>query len=277
VIQNIDMAKNTKGKQGRMTLPKKGVTTLSKKKSSEFIIPADDSALVHNTKDKRVTTCVELFDDDSSDVSDPPTSKVASVPAGSSTDTRLKKLPTRVNLSKKRISEFITPTDESTLLDNRKYKKVTKRDDIFDDDSSDVSDPPTSKLASVPVEKRTEPRVKKLSTAVAKPPPVEVFESSEPNLFILEHGVVTKKPKIQLSVALQLMKQESMLELQNKVSLQNNTIKTLQNTIRENLANQEQAKNFSDWEHEITKIVGEIFHKSKFAHKHISKHVILIT
>jgi hypothetical protein len=208
VIQNIDMAKNTKGKQGRMTLPKKGVNLLSKKKSSESIIHADDSALVHNRKDKRVTTCDDPFDDDSSDVSNPPTSKVASVPAGSTTEPRLKKLSMGVNLSKKRSSEFITPTDEFTFVRNQKYKTITARDDVFHDDSSDVSDPPTSKVASFPDGSATKPRLKKLSTAIAKPPPTQVFEtehSSEDDSSILEDDT-TNKPSLLVCSILELAK-----------------------------------------------------------------------
>jgi hypothetical protein len=59
--------------------------------------------------------------------------------------------PTRgMNLNNKRSSESITPADKSTLVEKRNYKRVTACNDVDDHDCSDIGNPPTSDIVSVP-------------------------------------------------------------------------------------------------------------------------------
>ena len=175
-----------------------------------------------------------------------------------------------VNLPKKRTSESITPGDESTLVQNKKYKRVTARDDVVDSDSSHVGDPPTSEVASVP----NRPQLNKAPPTQVFQKPITTLDCAVDNASFLEDAAV-KKPSVLLTTALCIGKDKVDLQLQNRASLQDSTIMTLQNTNRELLSNQEQSKQFSKCDHEITKIVGKFFQISKFAYFHVSKHYIL--
>jgi hypothetical protein len=206
---NIVMAK---GKQGRMTLPKKGVNT-SKKRTSESITPGDESAFVPNRKDKRVTTR-----DDVDVLGNPPSSAFASLPGGSRTHI----------------------------------------------DSKYGSNVPSAAKG---------PRLNKVSTAAAMPPPTQVFQThcaeDDSSISLGDHSET-------LTLALAIHKENVDLQFKNRESLKDMTIMTLQNTNRQLLAIKEQAEQFALWNKEICKIVGKIFHISKFADLDVSKHYILM-
>ena len=102
-----------------------------------------------------------------------------------------------VNLPKKRTSESITPGDESTLVQNKKYKRVTARDDVVVVDSSHVGDPPTSEVASVP----KWPQLNKAPPTQVFQKPITTLDCAVDNASFLEDAAV-KKPSVLLTTAL---------------------------------------------------------------------------
>jgi hypothetical protein len=229
-----------------------------------------------------------------------------------------------VNPHNKRSSDHITSTDESTLGDKRKHKRVSVRsEDVEDDDSPpDVVNNQTGE--DTPIPKRTigriasrsntpgigpvvrtsvakGPRLNNVATTTAMPPPTQVFERStlssdsdninreatnaanaanddpmtrlycaEDDESVLDDSSFDK-PSVLLTTALAISRENVDMQLENRASLQNSTIMTLQNTNRDLLSDHEQAAQFTKWDDEITKIVGKIFHTTKFAYYHVSE------
>ena len=149
-----------------------------------------------------------------------------------------------------------------------------------------TSMPPTTQVSEKPTTAGTFNRKKvpttevfEKPTAMTVPPTTQVFEkptaagpifnlySGEDNASVVQDAALVK-PSVLLTTALSI-------ELKNLVSLQNRTIITLQNKNRELLSDHEQATQFSKWDEYITKIVGKLFHITKFAYHHVSKHYIL--
>ena len=118
------------------------------------------------------------------------------------------------------------------------------------------------------------PRLDKVSTAAAMPPPTQVFQT----LHCAEDdsSVTEDDPSVTVTHALAIHKENVDLQFKNRESLKDMTITTLQDRNRQLLAIKEQAEQFAKWNKEICKIVGKIFHISKFADLDVSKHYILM-
>ena len=257
-LENTDMAK---GSRQCLPPPKRGVN-LNNKRTSESITPADD--------------------DVNSDVGNQPTSKlskraslasvasvasVASLPKQTNYPIATRKIvpmampmPPTTQVVQKPMAMAIPParqvSEKTTTAGTYSRKKVR----------TTTSMPPTTQVFEKP-------------TAMTVPPTTQVFEkptaagpifnlySGEDNASVVQDAALVK-PSVLLTTAMSI-------ELKNLVSLQNRTIITLQNKNRELLSDHEQATQFSKWDEYITKIVGKLFHITKFAYHHVSKHYIL--